>query len=163
MIKLRSALSLLPLWLTSAALPDGQAGPTSAAIDADVWNPVSVSVAKDDIAAMGRVYHPEAVLVTDQGTRPIAQALAGWGQDMVTNKAKGIKASVAVRFGKRQDDATTAFESGMFNYTVTDRAGVSKPSYRRFEALLVKSNGKWRVLMEHQLDAVSETAWNALR
>jgi len=162
MIPLRFALALVPLWLTSAASPNGQAGPTTAAIDADVWTPVSASVANDDIAAMGRTYHPEAVLVTADATRPISQALAGWGKDMVTNKAKGTKATVALRFGKRQDDATTAFESGIFKYTVTDRAGASKPSYRRFESLLVKSNGKWRVLMEHQLDAVTETAWNAL-
>jgi uncharacterized protein (TIGR02246 family) len=162
MIKLRSALALVPLWFGSTSPPNDQASATGAAIDADVWTPVAASVVNDDIAAMGRVYHPDAVLVTADGTRPISQALAGWGKDMVTNKAKGTRATVALRFGKRQDDATTAFESGVFKYTVTDRSGTSTPSYRRFESLLVKSNGKWRVLMEHQLDAVTETAWNAL-
>lgn len=136
--------------------------PTSAAIDADVWAPVAASVVNDDIAAMGRVYHPAAVLVTATRTQPIAQVLTGWGEDMVANKARGLRATVAFRFAKRQDDAETAFEAGMFKYTVTDRSGVSTPTYTRMEALLVKRQGKWRILMERQLEAVTEAAWNAL-
>ncbi|MBK6845975.1 MAG: hypothetical protein IPG88_27540 [Gemmatimonadetes bacterium] len=46
----------------------------------------------------------------------------------------------------------------MFKYTVIDKAGVSTPSYRRLEALLVKRQGKWRIVMERQLDAVTEAA-----
>jgi hypothetical protein len=30
------------------------------------------------------------------------------------------------------------------------------------EALLVKTGGKWRMIMERQLEAVDEAAWNAL-
>ena len=164
MTGLRATLVLVPLLFGSpnGATRQAASSPTSAAIDADVWTPVSASVAHDDIAAMGRVYHPDAVLVTGDGTRPIAQALAGWGKDMTSNRSKGIRASVALRFAKRQDDATTAFESGIFQYTVTDRSGTSKPTYRRLEALLVKRGGKWRIVMEHQLDAVTEAAWNEL-
>ena len=136
--------------------------PTTAAIDADVWTPVAASVVNDDIAAMGRVYHPAAVLVAADRTQPIAQVLTGWGKDMVANKARGIRATVEFRFTKRQDDAETAFEAGMFKYTVTDRSGVSTPSFVRMEALLVKSQGKWRILMERQLETVTEAAWNAL-
>ena len=151
------------LALTVPVLLGGVAlSPTSAAIDADVWAPVAASVVHDDIAAMGRAYHPDAVLVTTDGTRPIAQALAGWGKDMVANKARGIRATVEFRFTKRQDDAETAFEAGVFKYTVIDRSGVSTPSYRRLEALLVRNQGKWRIVMERQLDAVTEATWNAL-
>lgn len=136
--------------------------PTSAAIDADVWTPIAASVVNDDIAAMGRTYHPDAVLVSNGGTRSIASALAGWGKDMIANKAKGTRATVEFRFAKRQDDAETAFEAGVFKYTVTDKAGVSTPSYRRLEALLVKRQGKWRIVMERQLEAVTEATWNAI-
>ena len=137
-------------------------GLSSATIDADVWAPVAASVVHDDIAAMGRAYHPDAVLVSNDGTRPISQALAGWGKDMVTNKAQGIHATVEFRFTKRQDDAETAFEVGVFKYSVTDSSGKSTPSYRQLEALLVRRGGKWRIVMERQLDAVTEAAWNAL-
>ena len=30
------------------------------------------------------------------------------------------------------------------------------------EALLVKHDGKWRVVMERQLESTTEAAWNAL-
>ena len=146
----------------SALLATIAPSPTSTAIDADVWAPIAASVVHDDIAAMGRTYHPDAVLVSNDGTRSIASALAGWGKDMVTNKAKGTRATVEFRFTKRQDDTETAFETGVFKYTVIDKAGVATPSYRRLEALLVKRQGKWRIVMERQLDAVTEAAWNAI-
>lgn len=156
-----TSLLALPLVLAGVAAP-GPTSQTSAAIDAEVWTPVAASVVNDDIAAMGRVYHPDAILVTSDGTRRISEALAGWGKDMVANKAKGIRAKVEFRFTKRQDDAETAFETGIFKYTVTDRAGVSTPRYRRLEALLVKSGGKWRMVMERQLEATDEAGWNAV-
>ena len=134
----------------------------SAAIDGDVWMPVAASVTGDDIVAMGRVYHPAAVLVAKQGTKPIAAALDGWGKDIVVAKKNGVRATVAFRFASRRDDATTAFETGIFKYTTTDRAGVSTSSYTQMEALLAKHEGPWRILMEHQLEATTEAAWNAL-
>lgn len=157
-VSLVAILSLGASTLLASLAPS----PTSAAIDADVWKPIAASVVNDDIGAMGRTYHPDAVLVSNDGTRSIASALAGWGKDMVANKAKGIRATVEFRFTKRQDDTETAFETGVFKYTVIDKAGVSTPSYRRLEALLVKRQGKWRIVMERQLDAVTEATWNAI-
>jgi uncharacterized protein (TIGR02246 family) len=136
---------------------------SSAAIDADIWRAISASVVHADIAAMARTYHPDAVLVSRAGTRSIRQALDGWGRDMVTARANGTRATVEFRFSLRQDDADTAFEAGVFKYAVIDKDGVSTPSYRRLETLLVKQNGTWRIVMERQLDAVSQEAWDALR
>ena len=138
------------------------AGATAAEIDRDVWAPVAASVANDDIVAMGRVYHPAAVLVTKAGTKPIAAALDGWGKDIVTAKAKGVRATVEFRFSSRQNDATTAFETGIFKYSTTDRAGATTPRYMELEALLVKHDGQWRVVMERQLESTTEAKWNAL-
>ncbi len=159
MTKLRLALAVVSL---SPPAANGQTRSTAAEIDADVWTPIAAAVAKDDITGMGRAYHGGAVLVTPERTRPISEALTSWERDMLANKAKGIRATVALRFANRQDDVSTAFESGIFKYTLIDRGGTAKPSYRRFEALLVKREGKWRILMERQLDAVTESAWNAL-
>jgi ketosteroid isomerase-like protein len=163
---LRSALLVVaaPLLLSHASSAPGSA-PTqgsAAAINTDVWSAVAASVVNDDITAMGAVYHPQAVLVSATGTRPISEALAGWGKDMVTNKGRGIRATVEFRFTARQDDATTAFEAGAFKYTVIDKSGKSTPSYRRLETLLVKHQGKWRIMMERQLAAITEAEWNAL-
>jgi len=158
----RLIASALCLSLMATMDTQAQTSSSSAAIDADVWKPVAASVANDDIAAMGKTYHPDAILVMRSGTKRISEALSGWGKDMVTNKGKGITATVEFRFSQRQDDAETAFETGMFKYTTKDKAGVSTPRYIRMEALLVKTGGKWRMIMEHQLEAVDEAAWNAL-
>lgn len=150
-------------WSAVLTLPliAGQPANTSAEIDASLWKPASAAVAADDIVALGKTYHPAAVVVTRDGTRPVAQALDGWGKNMVAAKKIGTKASVTFRFTRRQDDATTGFESGIFNYTTTTKAGVAKASYVRFEALVVKHEGRWVTLMERQLEPVTVAEWNA--
>ena len=163
------SLSLLPAGVDAAPASQparsaavAAASPTSAEIDRDVWTPVAASVANDDIVAMARPYHPAAVLVTKAGTKPIAAALDGWGKDIVVAKKNGVRATVEFRFASRRDDATTAFETGIFKYTTTDRAGVITPRYVELEALLVKHGGKWLLVMERQLETTTEAAWNAL-
>ena len=148
--------------LVAMTLPAMAAAQSTAEIDRQVWQAVAASAANHDIVAMGRVYHPAAVLVSNTGTTPIAAALERWGKDMVTARANGSKASVAFRFTRRQDDATTAFEAGAFRYATPDKAGVETPGYVRFEALLVKTPDGWRMVMERQLDALTEAQWNAL-
>lgn len=139
-----------------------QAKGSAAAIDADVWAPVAASVVNQDIAAMGRVYHPDAVVVSRNGTSSIRATLVRWGQGMVDDKAKGNRATVEFRFSKRQDDAEAAFETGVFKYTTIDKAGAKVASYTQLEALMVRRQGKWVILMERQLESVTEAAWNAL-
>lgn len=151
------------LWAAAVLTATPISAQSTAAIDADVWKPIAASVVNDDIAAMGRPYHPEAVVVFTTGTKRIADALAGWGKDIVANKANGTHATVEFRFTKRQDDANTAFEAGVFKYTVIDKAGKSTPEYRQLESLLVKHDGHWKILMERQLNAVTEAEWKAMR
>ena len=73
-----------------------------------------------------------------------------------------MRATVEFRFASRQDDATTAFETGIFKYSTTDRAGATTARYVELEALLVKHDGKWRVVMERQLESTTETAWSRM-
>ena len=131
-------------------------------IDRDVWSVFSATVATDDIVRMGEAYFPNAVLVTPNGTSPIKDALDRWGRDMVAAKAKGNRATVEFRFSRRQDDASTAFEAGIFKYTVIDKSGTTTPKFYPFEALLGKANGKWRVLMERQFAEVTQAEWDKL-
>ena len=157
---------LIAIVLWSAAVSDGAsqsaAASSSAEIDRDVWSVFVATVAADDIVGMGRAYFPDAVLVSPKGTRPIKATLEGWGRDMVAAKARGDKATVEFRFSRRQDDSTTAFEAGIFKYTVIAKSGASTPKFYPFEELLVKTDGKWRVLMERQFDLVTEDAWDKL-
>lgn len=164
---MRMTLVVAGVLLASAAgpveaQPKPAGGSTSAEIDAGLWNPTSAAVARDDLAALTAMYHPIAVLVDGSGTKPISQAIEGWGKDMATQKKAGTKSSVAFRFDTRQSNATTAFEAGIFRYTTTTKNGVASPSYVRFESLLVKTAGKWLIVMERQLAPVTEREWNAL-
>ena len=138
------------------------ASPTSREIDVEVWKVLIESVATSDINRMGSTYFSNAVLVHPNGTAPIDKTLERWGRQMSEAKAKGSKATLAFRFRVRQDDATTAFETGIFRYAVIDKTGVSAPRFIPFEILMGKDNGKWRILMERQFEAVSEADWNKL-
>ena len=144
---------------TSAAVAGAS---SSQAIDSDVWTVFVATVAADDILRMGQVYLPNAVLVGPRGTKPIKETLEGWGRDMAAAKAKGNRATVEFRFARRQDDTTTAFEAGIFKYTVIEKSGARSAKFYPFEQLLVKTNGTWRVLMERQFAEVMEDAWNKL-
>jgi hypothetical protein len=136
--------------------------PSSHDIDVDVWSVFVATVAADDIVGMGNVYLPNAVLVRPRGTESIKRTLEGWGRDMVSAKAKGNKATVEFRFSRRQDDATTAFEAGIFKYTIIEKSGAGSPKFYPFEELLVKTDGKWRVLMERQFAEVTQQEWDKL-
>jgi ketosteroid isomerase-like protein len=144
------------------AVVPGAAVSSSHDIDRDVWSVFVATVAGDDIVGMGNVYVPNAVLVRPRGTEPIEQTLAGWGRDMVAAKAKGSTATVEFRFSRRQDDATTAFEAGIFKYTVVEKSGASRPTFYPFEELLAKTDGRWRVLMERQFAEVTQEEWDKL-
>jgi ketosteroid isomerase-like protein len=147
------------------AVSDGASQTATASsdeIDRDIWSVFVATVAADDISGMGRAYFPDAVLVSPKRTRPIKETLEGWGRDMVAAKARGDKATVEFRFSRRQDDSTTAFEAGIFKYTVIAKSGASASKFYPFEELLVKTNGKWRVLMERQFDLVTQDAWDKL-
>jgi hypothetical protein len=149
--------------ISLSASPSQSATVSSAhEIDRDIWSVFVATVAADDIVGMGRAYFPDAVLVSQKVTRPIKDTLEGWGRDMVAAKARGDRATVEFRFSRRQDDNTTAFEAGVFKYTVIAKSGATTPKFYPFEELLVKTNGKWRVLMERQFAEVTKEAWDKL-
>jgi hypothetical protein len=133
----------------------------SAEIDVAVWKLISKTVVENDIIGMSSAYHPDAVLVSEKGTRPIASTLARWGEDMAKMQSEGSKAEVSFRFNHRQDGDESAFESGMFRYVLTDSTGSEQVDIIAFEALLRKLDGQWKILMERQLGEVNEADWMA--
>ena len=156
------ALCCIALALVSVAplAAGGQA--SEGEIDATVWNVISATVAANDLEGMAATYHEDAVLVSSRGTVAIADQLSKWGEGMERIRAEGRSARVAFRFSSRQDDEATAFERGIFRYAETDADGVERPLFIPFEALLVKKGGSWLIIMERQLEATDERAWEAL-
>jgi ketosteroid isomerase-like protein len=135
---------------------------SSQEIDREIWTVLIATVANDDIVGMGNTYYPDAVLVSPNGTAPIKTTLERWGRDMEAAKARGDKATVEFRFSRRLDGPSTAFDTGIFKYTVISKSGVSNPKFYPFEMLLAKSNGKWRILMERQFAEVTQAEWDKL-
>jgi ketosteroid isomerase-like protein len=135
---------------------------SSLQIDRDIWSEIRRTVIEADIEGMAATYHPDAVLVGRDGTVPIAGQLVKWGEDMELAKEEGSTATVEFRFASRQDDSTTAFERGLFKYSVIPASGPEVSSYVEFETLMIKKDGRWLILMERQLRDVDESAWTAL-
>lgn len=135
---------------------------SSQEIDREIWSVLIQTVATDDIVGMGNTYFPYAVLVSPNGTAPIKSTLERWGKDMVAAKARGDRATVEFRFSRRLDGPSTAFEAGIFKYTVITKSGVSTPKFYPFEQLLAKTDGKWRILMERQFAEVTQADWDKL-
>lgn len=127
------------------------------------WAEASRTVAEGDFEGYAALYHPDAVLVSlGSGTSvPIAEALAGWGQYFVDTREGRAQASVEFRFTQRLHDASTAHETGIFRYGLEPAEGEAVDAIVRFEALLVKKDGRWLTLMEYQKEPASEAEWEA--
>lgn len=127
------------------------------------WGEVSRTVADGDFEAYGALYHPDAVLVSlDSGESfPIARALAAWQQGFLDTAEGRAEAGVDFRLTRRLHDETTAHETGIFRYTLVPEDGDPVVAPVHFEALLVKKDGRWLMLMEYQKEPATEEEWEA--
>lgn len=128
------------------------------------WKTVSRAVNEGNFEAYQATCHPEGVLVSGNKrmTQPLSAALARWKQEFLDTKEGKMKASVAFRFSRRLGDATTAHETGTFRYESQRTGAPAVVEYVRFEALLVKRQDTWQIVMENQQESASEDAWKAL-
>ena len=128
------------------------------------WAELSRTVVEGDFEGYARLYHPDAVIVLDgSATHPIAVALAGWKQGFDDTRDGRAEAGVAFRFTSRLHDGTTAFESGMFRYTLSPAEGDDVVALVHFEGLLVKKDGRWSMVMERQKGPATDAEWEAAR
>jgi ketosteroid isomerase-like protein len=128
------------------------------------WNEVERAVREGDYQAYRATVHPDAVIIagSKQVSYPLEQAMIRWEKDFENTKSGKLKGEVSFRFAKRYRDTETAHESGIFRYTSTPEDGETTTDYIAFEALLVKKDGRWQMLMENQIAPASEEAWEAL-
>ena len=129
------------------------------------WAEVSWSVKEGDFDGYAATCHPQGVLVSEakQTSYPLVKALAGWKRGFLDTEAGKTKAGVEFRFSNRIGDETTSHETGIFRYATIDDTGVETAALIHFAALLVKTNGQWQLLMEHQRTKATEEEWNALK
>ncbi len=129
------------------------------------WAEVSRTVGEGDFEGYKATCHEQGVLVAGikKTSQPLAKALARWKQEFDDTKAGKMKASVAFRFGSRIGDADTAHETGIFIYTAQAADGKRTEEYIHFEALLIKQEGKWKILMEYQKSKATQKEWEAMK
>lgn len=129
-----------------------------------MWAEVSRTVFEGDFEGLAAVYHEDAVLVNGAShfSYPIIDALERWKPGIESTKNGEMRAKVSFRFSQRLNDATTAHETGMFYYSSTPTGEETSANIVNFEALLVKKNGEWKVVMEYQKSSGTVEDWNAL-
>lgn len=126
------------------------------------WAEVSRTVAEGDFDGYASLYHPDAVLVAgSSGSLPIEKALAGWKQGFDDTRDGKAEAGVEFRFISRVNDETTAHETGVFRYTLESADGEDVVALVHFEALLVKKDGRWLMVMEYQKQPATDAEWDA--
>ena len=128
------------------------------------WAEVARAVREGDFEAYKATCHEQGVLVSgvSRTTRPLADALARWKQDFVDTKTGKNRADVEFKFSQRLGDSTTAHETGIFRYSTQDARGKHTEEFIHFEGLLIKTQGKWTILMEYQKSRGSPNEWKAL-
>lgn len=144
------------------AVSTGVAAQTTAELDA-YWAEVARTVGEGDFEGYAALYHEDAVLVSALSgeSYPIATALAGWEQGFIDTRSGTSSASVRFRFSQRLNDATTAHDTGIFNYRFVSATGEVAEQYMHFEGLLVKKDG-WKMVMEYQQSMATSEEWEAL-
>lgn len=155
----RIALLFTALLFVVAAPAPAQ---TEAELDA-YWTELSRTVREGDYEGYAATYHPDAVLVSlSSGTSyPIAQALAGWKQGFDDTAAGLATAGVEFRFTQRLHDAVSAHETGLFRYFIQEPGQEPRVALVHFEALLVKRDGEWKMIMEYQKLSATPSEWEA--
>ena len=129
------------------------------------WAEVSRAVKEGDFEAYKATCHPDAVLVSGskKESYPLAKALVRWKKEFDDTKSGDRKSSAKFRFSSRYSDETTAHETGMLLYEFSTKDGKKGNEYVFLEALLLKRDGKWLIMMEYQKAAGTVEDWNKLK
>lgn len=128
------------------------------------WCEVSRTVREGDFDGYANTCHTEGVLVSGSSktSNLLSRALVRWKKGFQDTQSGVMKASVDFRFSRRMGDATTAHELGMFRYE-SEKDGENTVAFIHFEALLIKNDNGWKILMEYQKSEASEQDWEALK
>lgn len=73
-----------------------------------------------------------------------------------------MTAEVEFRFSNQIHSATTAYDTGIFRYAWQNEGEEAQEVFIHLEALLIKSDGDWTILMEYQKSIATVEEWEAL-
>jgi len=129
-----------------------------------LYEEISRTVREGDFDAYAATCHPDAVLVN--GIRkecyPLSQALERWEQEFIDTREGSRKSNVEFRFSERLGDETTAYETGMFLYEFQIGDEPLKQEYIHLEAMLLKADDGWKIMLEYQKSVGTKEEWDAL-
>ena len=128
------------------------------------WGELSRTVDAGDFEGYKALYHEDAIMVNEisGSTYPIGDAFAGWKQGFDDTKEGMMDAEVTFRFSKRLIDGVTSFETGIFRYVAQPNGEAPSVSLIHFDALCIKKDGQWLMVMERQISRATELEWDAL-
>ncbi|MBO6536170.1 MAG: nuclear transport factor 2 family protein [Balneolaceae bacterium] len=153
-------LILFSLFISSHVLAQSTVNPEINAF----WKEAERQVIEGDFEAYVASFHAEAVLVngiSDQ-SYPIQTALDNWKQGFDDTKSGKMTAEVEFRFSNQIHSATTAYDTGIFRYAWQNEGEEAQEVFIHLEALLIKSDGDWTILMEYQKSIATVEEWEAL-
>lgn len=129
------------------------------------WEKVSKAIGSGDLEGYRATCHPEAVLVSGpkKTSLPLADALVRWKPEFDATKAGTRTSKLEFRLSQRYGDETTAHESGIFLYSFRKEGAELVKEYIFFEALLVKREGQWLLVMEYQKSRATPEEWETLK
>tara|TARA_B100000902_G_C27060095_1_gene788685 strand:- start:285 stop:818 length:534 start_codon:yes stop_codon:yes gene_type:complete len=155
----QATLSFSSLFLSVILL----AGDTVGELE-EYWNRVSQAVRTGDLEGYRATCHTDGVLISGKAKKSelLSQALIRWSKEFSATKAGKMQADVKFRFSGRITGKDTAHEKGIFLYSSKKKGEEWKKDYVHFEALLVKKDGEWKILMEFQKSSATQKEWESL-
>ena len=127
------------------------------------WAIMKRLINNGDFRKFKTMYHRDAIMVNGMknSTYSIRNAFDGWEQGFIDTKTGSIDADLELKFSRRIFDNDTAHETGIFHYSTIKKGGASTDSFIHFEALWIKKQNKWLMLMENQISRTSKSEWDS--
>jgi len=127
------------------------------------WAKMKRFINNGDFRKFKTMYHRDAIMVNGikNSTYPIKNAFVIWEQGFIDTKTGSIDADLELKFSRRIFDNDTAHETGIFHYYTIKESGESTDSFIHFEALWIKKQNKWFMLMENQISRASKSEWDS--
>ena len=129
------------------------------------WISMKRSIKNGDFRQFKTMYHRDAIMVNGikDSTYSIRNAFDTWEQGFKDTKAGTIDADLELKFSRRIFDNDTAHETGIFHYYTINESGKSTDSFIHFEALWIKKQNRWFMLMENQISRASKSEWESFK
>jgi ketosteroid isomerase-like protein len=138
-------------------------------IDEQVWRPFTAAIHTHDVAAFMALHSADVVRV-ERNARHVMD-FAEYRRQMETSWArfsgaapKAEKFPFELRFTERLCNGSLANEVGYYRFERTLPNGESRASYGRFQVVLRKEGGVWKILVDsdtHEGGVVTDEMFNA--